>query len=95
MNIENKKILILGFSLTGIAAAKYFNKKGANVFISEFREQQEKDEKDLKGLTSLGIKVEFNGHSDEFILNSEFCILSPSIPMEAPILAKLKENNIE
>jgi len=94
-DLKNKKILILGFSLTGISAAKYFNKQGANVYISEYREKQEKDEKDFQELINLGIKIEFGGHSIEFISNSAFCILSPSIPTDAPILAKLKENNIE
>ena len=32
--LKNKKVLILGFSTTGIAAAKYFAGKGANVFVS-------------------------------------------------------------
>ena len=94
-DLKNKKILVLGFSTTGIAAAKYFNKKGANVFVSENSEKSDKNEDLLKEINSLGIKIEFGGHSDEFISGAEFCILSPSIPFEAEVLKKLKEKNIE
>lgn len=93
-NYQNKKILILGFSTTGTAAAKYFIKHGANVYISEYSSLKEKDICLADELKNQGIKIEFDGHSDEFIENSAFCILSPSIPMDAPILAKLKEKNI-
>ena len=93
-NLENKKILILGFSTTGVACAKYFAKQNAKVFVSEYCELKEKNVELAHELENLGIKLEFNGHSDEFIKNAKFCILSPSIPMDAPILAKLKEENI-
>ena len=34
-DIKGKKILILGFSVTGTASAEYFIKNGADVYISE------------------------------------------------------------
>jgi len=93
-NIKNKKILIIGFSTTGIACARYFAKKEANVYLSEFNDKQEKNKSIIEELNASGVKTEFNGHSDEFINNAEFCILSPSIPTDAPILKKLEEKNI-
>ena len=93
-NFQNKKVLILGFSTTGIAAARYFIKQEANVYISEFSELKEKNATIVEELKEKGAKIEFNGHSEEFITNSDLCILSPSIPTDAPILEKLKEKNI-
>ena len=93
-NLENKKILILGFSTTGVACAKYFAKQKANVFISEFCELKEKNVTLASEIESLGVNLEFNGHSDEFINNTDFCILSPSIPTDAPALTELKKRNI-
>lgn len=92
--LKNKKVLILGFSTTGVASAKYFAHQEANVYISEYSKMQEKNKSQVEELKNLGIKIEFEGHSEEFINNSEFCILSPSIPTDAPILAKLEERNI-
>ena len=45
--LKNKKILILGFSTTGIASAKYFAQQNALVFISEFNQMQEKNKTQL------------------------------------------------
>lgn len=93
-NLKDKKILILGFSKTGLSACKYFLEKGACVYISEQKEKQDKDIKKVDKLKSKGVRIEFNGHSDEFIKNADFCILSPSIPPEAPILKRLDEENV-
>ncbi len=93
-NLRNKKVLILGFSKTGIAAAKYFKKRGVDVYISESSELKEKNRDIYEELTKEGIKIEFGGHSDEFIDGSIFCILSPSIPQDSIALQKLRERNI-
>ncbi len=94
-NLQNKKILILGLSKTGIIAARYFLGKGSNVFISENNKQDEKDTKIINELTSKGAKIEFGSHSEEFLNNADFCILSPSIPPEAEVLKRLTEKNIK
>ena len=83
-NLKNKKILILGFSTTGIASAKYFVKQNALVYISEFNKMQEKNKALVEELKNLGIEIEFEGHSENFINNSDFCILSPSPKKRTP-----------
>ncbi len=93
-DLKNKKILVLGFSKTGIAAAKYFKNHGMDVYLSESSELKEKNQKIYEDLAKSGINIEFNGHSDEFLDGSLFCLLSPSIPPEAPVLERLKEKNI-
>lgn len=94
-NLTNKKVLIVGFSTTGVAAARYFQAHGANVYISEANEKSNKKQKEIDELLSLNINIEFNKHSDEFIENADFCILSPSIPPDSPIIKKLEEKNIK
>ena len=92
--IKSKKVLIVGFSTTGIAAAKYLHNKGMDVYISEKNELAPKNQKLANDLISKGIKLEFGAHSEEFIDKVNFAILSPSVPPEAEILKKLKERNI-
>lgn len=93
-SIESKKVLVVGFSTTGVAAAKYLHNKGLDVYITEKNELKKKNKELVENLTSKGIKIEFGGHSDEFIEGVNFAILSPSIPPEAEILKKLEERNI-
>lgn len=85
MDLKGKKVLILGYSLTAKKSAEYFLNKGADVYISEFSDKKE----DVSDLVSKGVKIEFNGHNNEFIKNSDICIISPSIKDNAPVLSNI------
>ena len=89
-----RKVLILGLSKSGTSAAKYLNRHGADVFVTELREEKAEDKASIEELTSLGVKVEMGGHSDEFIKNSYIAIASPGIPPHSKIFERLKEENI-
>lgn len=90
----DKKVLVLGLSKSGISAAKYLNKHGADVFITESRERKEDDDKTIVDLEAMGIKVEMGGHSDEFIKDSYIAVTSPGIPPESEIMQRLKDEKI-
>lgn len=90
MELNNKKVLVLGLSKSGIAAAKVLLKQGAKVYITEGKEKEIPQE-----LLDLGIKIEVGGHSDEFISNVELAITSPGIPPHSEIFTRLKTQNIE
>lgn len=90
----DKKVLILGLSKSGISAAKYLNLKGAECFVSEFKNAEEKDFDKIKELESLGIKVETGGHSDEFIEGAYLAITSPGISPLKPVFSRLKDKNV-
>lgn len=94
VKFTDKKVLVLGFSKSGISAARYLNKVGADVYITEFRQEKVEDAKTLKELRELGISVEFGGHSDEFIKDAYIAVTSPGIPPKADIMQRLKEANV-
>lgn len=92
MDLKDKKVLVLGLSKSGISAAKLVKKRGADVFLTEGKTEVNKDR--VEELESLGIHVEFGGHSEEFIKGSEFAVTSPGIPPHSEIMQKLKALNI-
>ncbi len=95
-NNQEEKVLILGLSKTGIAAAKYLAKHGASCFITELNEKNENNNENcLFDLKKLGIEVEIGEHSDEFIENAAYAVASPGIPPTSEIFTKLKEKNIK
>lgn len=95
-NNQEEKVLILGLSKTGIAAAKYLAKHGASCFITELNEKNENNNENcLFDLKKLGIEVEIGRHSDEFIENVTYTVTSPGIPPTSEIFTKLKEKNIK
>lgn len=92
MNWFDIKVLIVGLAKSGVAAAKYLNRHGADVYITEFADK--KDDPQIKELEELGIKVETGKHSDEFINDSYVAVASPGIPLASEIMQKLKEKKI-
>lgn len=93
-DFNNKKVLVLGLSLSGVSAARLLNKHGAKVYISEYSEEKPEQKNLIEELKSTGIKVETGGHSSEFINGSHLAVTSPSVPTDSPIMQKLNELKI-
>ena len=85
INIENKKIGILGAGKSGLAAAELALFLGAKVFISDFKKD--------KIIKNKYIKYEFGKHSEK-ILDSDFVIKSPGINNNIKIIASIKKLKI-
>ena len=94
MNWFERKVLVLGLSKSGIAAAKYLNKKGADVYITEIKPEKSEDSEKIRELEKLGINIETGGHSDKFLEDVYVAITSPGIPPKSEIFQKLHERNI-
>lgn len=95
MELSNKNVLVLGLSKSGIAAAKAAQKRGANVFISEGRSVKPEFEPIVKSLEAVGVKIESEGHSDEFINRADLVVTSPGIPPHSEVFQKLKARGVE
>lgn len=88
-----KKVLILGLSKSGISAAKYLVGAGEyDVYLTESKSDVDKSL--VEELKSIGVKIEFGRHSDEFIEGADFAVTSPGIPPRSEIFKKLNERNI-
>ncbi len=94
MEVKDKKILVLGLSKSGIAAAKCLAARGAEVYITEGKEAKPEYLSEIDALNKLGIKIETGGHSDAFINNSTLAVTSPGIPPHSEIMQKLNAQNI-
>ena len=87
----SEKILVLGLSKSGIAAAKLGKILGYDVYLTEGK--SEVDEIQVKQLRNLGINVEFGGHTDKFIEGSSFAVTSPGIPPHSEVIQRIKKHN--
>ena len=94
MGIRGKRVLVLGLSKSGMAAAKFAKKHGAIVYLSEGKYVEEENMYKVGELKSLGIEVEYGGHSDEFISAAELVVTSPGIPPHSDIIQRIKKQNI-
>lgn len=90
---ENKKVLILGLARSGIAAAKFLKKRNCEVIINDKKEKE--DEKLLKELNDLGIKVILGSHPDNLITKElDYLIKNPGVPIDHKYVLKAKELGI-
>lgn len=94
MSILGKKVLVLGLSKSGIAAAKFAQKHGAEVYLTEGKDITEDKLPLMQELKDLGIQVEYGGHSDNFINKAELVITSPGIPPHSDIIKRIRSKHI-
>lgn len=94
MSILGKKVLVLGLSKSGIAAAKFAQKHGAEVYLTEGKDITEDKLPLVQELKDLGIQVEYGGHSDNFINKAELVITSPGIPPHSDIIKRIRSKHI-
>lgn len=83
------KVLVLGLSKSGIAAAKFLNRHGYDVYLTENKKIDAP-----KDLEELGIHIETGGHSLKFVEGSEFAVTSPGIPPHSIIIELLRLKGI-
>ncbi len=94
MGILGKKVLVLGLSKSGIAAAKLSKKHGAVVYLTEGKDVTSENLYKVEELKNLGINVEYGAHSDEFINNADLVVTSPGIPPHSEIIQRIRKQNI-
>ena len=86
------KILVLGLSKSGIAAAKLGIKLGCDVYLTEGK--KEVNELQVRELENLGVKVEYGAHSDKFIEGASIAVTSPGIPPKSEIFKRIQAQEI-
>jgi len=92
ISVKDKKTTVLGAARSGIAAARLLMKHEARVFVSDLAPLDQKLNQ-AEELRKWGIEFEFGGHSDR-VLDADFAVLSPGIPVESQIVSRVLEKGI-
>ncbi len=91
MSNYQKYIAILGAAESGVGAAVLAHKMGYEVWVSDNSTIKEKFKQELD---NYSISYEENHHSIDKLLRAEEIIISPGIPLDIPIVQKLKAHHI-
>ncbi len=91
--LKGKFGTVIGAARSGIAVANTIAAKGGKAQVSEFK-QRDVVEKELQGL-SKDVAIECGGHTKDFILRSDFVVLSPGVRMDIPPVIWAKAAGIE
>lgn len=90
MELKGKKVLVVGLGKSGLAAALFLRRKGAQVTVSDAR-SAEALARDLPALLDEGIMVETGGHGLLTFRRQDLIIVSPGVPVDTPELVQVRK----
>src|SRR5271169_5545994 len=89
MELKGKKVLVVGLGKSGLAAALFLRRQGAQVTVSDVR-SAESLAKEIPALLEEGIMVEAGGHGLLTFRRQDLIVVSPGVPLNTPELAQVK-----
>ena len=89
MELKGKKVLVVGLGKSGLAAALFLRRRGAQVTVSDMR-SAEALAKDIPALLEEGINVEAGGHGLLTFRRQDLIVVSPGVPLDTPELAQVR-----
>ncbi len=89
MDLKGKKVLVVGLGKSGLAAALFLRRRGAQVTVSDVR-SAEALAKDIPALLEEGIMVEAGGHGLLTFRRQDLIVVSPGVPLDTPELAQVR-----
>jgi UDP-N-acetylmuramoylalanine--D-glutamate ligase len=89
VNVNDKRVLVVGLGKSGVASALFLKSKGARVTVSDTKPpDQLKDE--IPVLLDQGIAVETGGHGERTFGGQDLIVVSPGVPTDAPPLVQAR-----
>lgn len=94
MDFVNKRYLVVGAGISGIAAAKLAKKMGAAVCLTDAK--AETDIKyDLAALRASGIELALGEQTEALLVGVDRIVVSPAVPIGIALLQKAQQKDIE
>src|SRR3984893_9734223 len=88
MDLKGKRVLVVGLGKSGLAAALFLRRRGAQVTVSDVR-SAEALAKDIPALLDEGINVEAGGHGLLTFRRQDLIVVSPGVPLDTPEVAQV------
>ena len=89
MELKGKKVLVVGLGKSGLAAALFLRRRGAQVTVSDLRSAEVLG-KEIPSLLEAGIVVEAGGHGLLTFRRQDLIVVSPGVPLSTPELVQVR-----
>jgi UDP-N-acetylmuramoylalanine--D-glutamate ligase len=89
MDLNNKRVLVVGLGKSGVASALFLKSRRARVTVSDSKPEAELRNEILL-LLEHGITVETGGHGDRTFREQDLIVVSPGVPADAPQLVQAR-----
>ncbi len=84
IELEGKRVLVVGLARTGVATALFCAARGARVTATEGRAEAAVGDDTVRLLRAAGCQLEFGGHSNDVFLVQDLIVPSPGVPASQP-----------
>src|ERR1700680_5234927 len=89
MELNGKRVLVVGLGKSGGASALFLKAHGAQVTVSDTKSGDEL-RNEIPMLLDHGITVETGGHGDRTFRGQDLIVVSPGVPVDAPPLVQAR-----
>jgi UDP-N-acetylmuramoylalanine--D-glutamate ligase len=85
IELNNKRVLVVGLGNSGMACALFLKAHGAHVTVSDSKPRADLDN-DIRTLLDQGIVVETGGHGERTFRGQDLIVVSPGVPVDTPAI---------
>ncbi len=89
MQINGKKVLIIGAAVTGVPVVKVLSRLGADIVLNDFKKAGEL-EGVIKEIEQLPIRLIAGGHPAWLAEDCDFVVISPGVPPDIPLVQRAR-----
>src|SRR5947208_9719852 len=89
MELNGKRVLVVGVGKSGVSSALFLKARGARVTVSDTKSGDELHN-ELPVLLDHGITVETGGHGERTFRGQDLIVVSPGVPVDAPPLVQAR-----
>jgi UDP-N-acetylmuramoylalanine--D-glutamate ligase len=82
LDVNGKRVLVVGLGRSGVASALFLRSRGALVTVSDAKSEDQLRE-EIPALLDQGIAVETGGHGERTFHNQDLIVVSPGVPVDA------------
>lgn len=96
-NYAGKKVVVVGAARQGLALARFFSKRGAEVVVTDMRQEDQLGQ-ELETLKTLPLSLDLGGHHVESLEGADLVCVSGGVPLTIPfiqeaLIRKIKLSN--
>jgi UDP-N-acetylmuramoylalanine--D-glutamate ligase len=89
VDLNNKRVLVVGLGKSGVASALFLKSRGARVTVSDSKPQEQFGD-EIPALLDHGVAVETGGHGERTFQGQDLIVVSPGVPVDAPPLVQAR-----
>ncbi len=93
LDVNGKRVLVVGLGKSGVASALFLKARGARVTVSDSKSEAELHDH-IPVLLDNGIAVETGGHGERTFGQQDLIVISPGVPVNAPALEPARRLSI-